>query len=175
MDQCGPFRLPNCLVYCLTGPAMTDINPLCLINEYITSGLKSGWQGETAGLQRVIPRLWRHHSHLFLELDAETWALPSLLGASGGEPRHVLFALRNGSGLFCGADSLSLCWRVRPPWERVGQSWWQWWTRWNNQPPPSLARFPHSFLPWQLAAAAHRRQENQHLFHKVGMELHLNI
>lgn len=50
----------------------------------------------------------------------------------GGGACHVLFALRNGSVLFCGADSSSLCWRARPPWERSGQSWWQWWTRWNN-------------------------------------------
>ena len=69
---------------------------------------------------------------------------PGLLGAARGASRHVLFARRNGSGLFCGSDSSSLCPRARPPWERAGQSRWQWWTSWNNR---ALPRSPVSHIP----------------------------
>lgn len=147
---------------------LRSTQPLCLINEWITSGLKSSRRGETACDSSPLTPSFT------LVFGAGPWnvrfARPPRDGWGG--TRHVLFALRNGSGLFFGGWQLVFVLeseatvtesRAKPVtvMDEVKQS-----------SPPSFARFPHSYLPWQLAAAAHRRQEHQHRFPTAAMELY---
>ena len=160
-SQCGAVSRANCSVCCLRAAALTSFNPRWL---FVLSMSKKclAWDPGGEVKRRVVPHLWRCHSHLFfLELDAETWALPGPpRGGEGGfsprfvcSPQRKWFVLWVWQLVFVPESEATMRESGAKPVTMMDEL--------KQSCPPSLARFPHSCLPWQPAAAAHRRRERR--------------
>lgn len=118
-------------------------------------GLKSGQWGETAGPQHVTLCLWRHYSLLFS--GTGSWSVssaqPPWRVVVGGTVRFVCpsqrkwFVFWDWQLVFVLESEATMRESRAKPltvMDEVKQSW-----------PPSLGRFPHSCLSWQLTTATH--------------------